>query len=144
MNIRDLLLELVKGQNLYSQLAKVDAVDKSALTCDVSPINGDAKIFDVLLQTGKGKGWVAYPKKGSVVMVTMVSKDSGFVSMLSDVEKFSLETQNESLKKILSDLLDAIAQLTVTCAAPGSPSAPPVNMAAFTQIKTRLDNLLDK
>ncbi len=48
----------------------------------------------------------------------------------------------ESLKKILDDLIDQVNLLTVTCAAPGAPSTVPLNSAAFTAIRTRVDNLL--
>lgn len=49
----------------------------------------------------------------------------------------------QSLGSILQDLLTALQTLTVTCAAPGSPSSPPVNVAAFTALKTRVQALLN-
>lgn len=55
---------------------------------------------------------------------------------------FNIQRGSESLKKIISDTLDGIAQLTVTCASPGSPSTIPVNLVIFQQIKLRLSNLL--
>jgi hypothetical protein len=48
----------------------------------------------------------------------------------------------DTLKGILSDLCDALVQLTVTCASPGSPSSPPVNLASFVEIKAKLETIL--
>jgi len=50
----------------------------------------------------------------------------------------TIKTSTEDLKQILTDILTQLEILTVTCAAPGSPSTPPVNFAAFTAIKLRL------
>lgn len=54
---------------------------------------------------------------------------------------FAVKRGSETLKKLMSDTLDELVALTVTCAAPGSPSTPPVNLAQFTAIKARLINL---
>jgi phage baseplate assembly protein V len=54
---------------------------------------------------------------------------------------FAVKRGTETLKKIISDTLDQIVALTVTCAAPGSPSTVPVNLPAFNAIKARLLNL---
>lgn len=54
---------------------------------------------------------------------------------------FKVKRGTETLKKIISDTLDQIAAITVTCAAPGAPSTPPINLATFTAIKARLLNL---
>lgn len=42
----------------------------------------------------------------------------------------------EDLKELLGMLLDAIVAHTHTSAAPGSPTGPPLNASAFTQLKT--------
>lgn len=48
----------------------------------------------------------------------------------------------ESLKGILTEILDALTTLTVTCTAPGTPSLTPVNSAVFASIKARLSSIL--
>ena len=53
----------------------------------------------------------------------------------------AIELGAETLKAILSDLITQLEVLTVTCSAPASPSSPPINLAAFTAIKTRLNGL---
>lgn len=58
--------------------------------------------------------------------------------------KVSIKNAGANLKIILDALIDAISALTVTCTAPGSPSSPPINVAAFALIKTQLALLLDE
>lgn len=56
-------------------------------------------------------------------------------------EGHTVKKSSETLKKILTDLLDAILQLTVTT--PMGPSGVPINAATFTQIKQRLPQLFE-
>lgn len=51
------------------------------------------------------------------------------------------DTTIEKLEQVidqLSALCDALAALTVTCTAPGSPSSPPVNFASFLTVKSQI------
>ncbi|MBY0244510.1 MAG: hypothetical protein K2Q03_03545 [Sphingobacteriaceae bacterium] len=52
---------------------------------------------------------------------------------------FSVKTASEDLKKVLSDLLDAVGAITVPTGT--GPSGIPVNKPQIDQIKTRLDKL---
>lgn len=61
---------------------------------------------------------------------TMTINESGFL----------MSRGSSGLKKTLSDLIDAISQLTVTTGV--GPSGVPINLSTFTQIKTDLDNYL--
>ena len=54
---------------------------------------------------------------------------------------FTIKKSSESLKKIISDLIDKIVLLTVTT--PNGPSGTPINAADFTAIKSRLPNLFE-
>lgn len=47
----------------------------------------------------------------------------------------------KSLTERLSDTLNNITSLTVTCASSGSPSSAPINSAAFTATKAQVDSL---
>jgi hypothetical protein len=53
---------------------------------------------------------------------------------------FLLKHNNETLKAVLSDLVNAIQGITVTTAQ--GPSSVPINSAAFTAITARLNALL--
>lgn len=67
--------------------AKVLSVDTAEYTCDVEPLDGKADVFGVRLnaQTGQNKGWLCIPAVGSVVVVVMLNKVSGFVAMTSEL-----------------------------------------------------------
>lgn len=53
----------------------------------------------------------------------------------------TIKRSSESLKKIISDILDKI--IAQTHPTPSGPSGPPMNVADFTVIKTRLNNLFE-
>lgn len=59
------------------------------------------------------------------------------------LKKLSIKNDVTDLKTLILALIDAISALTVTCASPGSPSSIPINIAAFTALKTQFQTLLD-
>lgn|GEM_PF-1832194 len=69
-----------------------------------------------------------------------ITHSSGTVAI--DTNGIGIERGGENLKDVLSDLLTAIKLITVTCAAPGSPSTTPLNFASFSLLETRINNLL--
>lgn len=72
---------------------------------------------------------------------TRVSVKAGLVEMTAGgtLEKSAL---GETLKTKLEALIDAITDLTVTCASPGNPSSTPINAATFTTLKSQLSAIL--
>lgn len=99
-NLRDIIQELIKdNEELYSKVCTVLAVDKTKRVCKVSPIDGDAEIFNVRLQsnvTGEF-GLVLFPVIDSAVTVTFLSKDFAFVSQTSTIEEIKLDIGDFSL-----------------------------------------------
>lgn len=72
-----------RNEEVYSIIGKVDAIDKNKRTCDVLPLQDEeAVLYDVRLQAGLegAKGTICFPKVGSVVVVTFLNKDSGYVA----------------------------------------------------------------
>lgn len=70
--------------------AEVLEVDKAALTCVVSPING-AEMFDVRLKASINTvkdGIVEFPVEGTTVLVCLIGNDPemGFVAAVDEVE----------------------------------------------------------
>lgn len=53
-----------------------------------------------------------------------------------------IERAGQSLNSVLESLIAQIQLITVTCAAPGAPSTPPLNTAAFEVVKTQIYALL--
>jgi hypothetical protein len=53
-----------------------------------------------------------------------------------------IERAGQNLKTALDTLITQIQAITVTCAAPGAPSTPPLNVVAFNAVKTQIDQIL--
>ena len=71
------------------------AVDYVNKTCYCTPVNGDADIFNVRLIADYTKdGFILYPKKDSIVVVTFESDSSAYVSMVSEVDEIHLAGVN--------------------------------------------------
>lgn len=144
--------------------AKVLAVDTVAFTCDVEDTEGN-EIFDIMLRAtvdNADEGRVYIPKVNTWVMVGRIGdSDTRFCvllfeeleSVLWDMRTAKMQLDgaglylwtlaaNGTLASLMQELLTALETLTVTCAAAGSPSSPPVNLATFTALKTKFNNLL--
>ncbi len=166
----DIDIEIIQGfYNLARRLpktvvsiAKVTAVDEASATVDVVDVEGN-EIFDVRLKAAldlSDHGINVFPEVGSWVLIANIglSEKEWVVISTTNISKIIVNTSTttleiagdgvaisrgvEDLKTLLTDLLTAITQLTVTCAAAGSPSSPPINLAAFTSLQTRLNSLL--
>ena len=77
----------------------------------------------------------------------LIDKDNVQIkSNLSEIslsqDKIKIQRNDIDLGTVLSQLLDAMSILTVTCTAPGTPSTPPVNVLQFQQIKAQLSMIL--
>lgn len=135
----------------------VESVDKEKATC--SMIVG-GQLFPVVSLRSvitQKTGVVFYPAVQSVIFACKIPGTNRFVALsFSEIESFHitiddteisgskngvvLKRGSESLKKIISDLLDSILQMTVTTGV--GPSGTPINFAQFEQLKSRLNNLL--
>lgn len=118
--LRDALRDLTKpAESYYSVVCTVSDVTDE--TCNCSPVNGDADILDVRLQADVKTGILIKPKDGSIVVVTMLNKHTGFVSMFSEVDSIVLNGDNyDGLVRVndLTNKLNAlINQLTTEHAA---------------------------
>lgn len=58
-------------------------------------------------------------------------------------DKISVQNSSQSLVDLLKALIDEIKLITVTCAAPGSPSGTPLNAAQLTVLATQIEELLE-
>lgn len=135
---------------------------KTKKTIDVKPIDGTAEIFNVRLQAeSENGGLVLIPKEGSMVLVVFLNKNNAAVVNTSEITKYELQVEkcefsidndgfllkkeNETLKKIMGDLIGAIKQMSFTLTTPdtinGSTSLLN-NLAQFTSIETRINQFL--
>lgn len=156
--------------------AKVTKVDTNTETCEVVD-QADNEYFDVRLKASEdkpGEGLLIEPEIGSWVLIANIGMSErayfvigqtviksvtwtiGNTIQRLDETGHKIEAGGESMIGLVSELIDlngnlidAIKQITVLCAAPGSPSGTPVNFAAFdvvntnfSQLKTRFETLL--
>lgn len=73
---------------------------------------------------------------------TMVGVGQSLIKIANSTT--TLNTLLQSLCTDLNNLVSAIAQITVLCAAPGNPSGPPVNAAAISSIGSQISQLATK
>ena len=162
--IRKAFEEMAKKDGpAVSNIAKVKSVDETKATCVLVDENG-MEIFDVRLRpvlTGN-KSFILVPKVGSYVLAVRVEDDDDWMVIASDeIEKigyyigtaifeidatgFLLKKENETLKKIMVDLVGAVKAMSFTLTTPdtinGATTAL-VNTAQFTAIETRINQFL--
>jgi hypothetical protein len=151
-SINKIIDQYFSSEKMYSVVGVVSEVDSATRTCTVSPIDDTPDLFDVRFQASESltEGISIEPKDGSFVTVVFLNNTTGIIISTSEIKsvsiiagagKFDFKNTSEDLKAIISDLIDTINLLTVTT--PSGPSGVPVNIADFTAIKTRLDNLFN-
>ena len=138
-------------------MCKVLEVNESEKTVDVKPIDDSAEIFDVRLQAESDtNGLVIYPKVDSMVLVVFINKNSAAVVNTSEIEKldlviegvelqidkdgFLLKKENETLKKLMADLIKAIKALKFTTN--NGPTINLINIADFIALENRFNQFL--
>lgn len=110
-NLGDIIRKLAaNGEQVYSIPCEVTAVNGDF--ADLTPLNGDAKIFDVKLTAGTSNTpFLITPTVGSTVLATFLSKDTAFVSLYSEIDSVKIRgDQFGGLVKV-QELVDKINQL---------------------------------
>ena len=103
MNIQDAIKiitqrELARSE-MYCVLCKVNSVDTSARTCEVTPLNGKADLFDVRFQAELSltEGVFIEPKVDSTVLVAFINSVQAAVVLCSEVENIYIDTQGDTI-----------------------------------------------
>jgi len=162
--IRKAFEEMAKKEGpAVSNIAKVKSVDETKATCVLVDENG-MEIFDVRLRpvlTGN-KSFILVPKVGSYVLAVRVEDDDDWMVIAADeIEKigyyigtaifemdstgFLLKKENETLKKIMVDLVGAVKAMSFTLTTPDTINGSTTllnNAAQFTAIETRINQFL--
>ncbi len=142
----------------FSLACTVDSVDLTNLTCYCVPINGDADMQEVKLIANNNKGFLIVPAVDSVVIVSLLSGSSYYVSMFSKVDSIQLNgdsyggiprvdplvTKVNALENLLNNVLNVLKTTSIPLAPSGTyPFAPLYaalsNIAPLTQ-KSDLEN----
>lgn len=166
-HIRQLLVELAKEHGpAVSNIAKVKEVNEQKATCVLVDEDGQ-EIFDVRLRPvlNENKSLILIPKLESYVLAVRIEdNDEWFVVGYDQIDKvgyyidqcvfeidsegFLLKKQNETLKKIMVDLVSAIKSIQLLVSTTGTASAQTgqtttlVNMNDFLEIETRINEFL--
>ena len=162
--IREAFEKMAKSDGpAVSNIAKVKSVDETKATCVLIDEDGQ-EFFNVRLRpvlTGN-KSFILVPKLGSYVLAVRVEDDEDWMVIAADeIEKigyyigstifeidatgFSFKKENESLKKLMVDLLGAIKAMSFTLTTPDTINGSTTilnNIAQFTAIETRINQFL--
>lgn len=162
MNKAKQLLEVLQkigtgpGATLFPGIVK--AVDGDS--CTIQAADG-TELYDVRLQaiTENSDGLLLTPELNSVVMLMQVGTQMDYaVVMTSKLQQYELKigqlqlkhtTEGWELKKgsnslgsVLRELITAIQQITCNVTQVGAPTGPPINIADFTTIKSKLEGFI--
>lgn len=139
---------------------KVVSVDKEKGTCVVN--DGEIEYTDVQLSAtieDNGKRFFLFPKVGSFVLVSPINEDIHrlYVEYFSEVDELNFETEKaqmkinnegfllkkeeETLAKLMSDLLQEIQKMRFLTTS-GGPTTKLINRPKFKDIENRFKKLL--
>lgn len=158
MDLKDLLKEVLKNnEEMYSKVCTVETVN--GLVCDCVPVDGSAPILEARLTPNDAAGnyFAVIPKAGSQVIVTFITKDVAFVSMVTDPEKlvyvnddllfevsdkFLIKKGDDNLFKLLTDLVNANKSEIHKTNTGVTLGLNPASNLVYDAIKNRIINIL--
>lgn len=121
--MKEIIQKLARsGDEIYAKICEVTSVNEDDKTANLKPLDGSSEIFDAYLVTDDENGSLYLePKKGSLVCVVFVTKEIAVVVNPSELVKFRLKIstvemdidkdgfllkkENETLKKLIVDIL---------------------------------------
>ncbi|UWY28798.1 hypothetical protein N4T20_02485 [Flavobacterium sp. TR2] len=157
-DLRDTLQNLTQtSDEVYAKVCEVMEIDQDEKTVNVKPVDDTAEIYNVRLQAeSETGGLVLFPKVGSMVLVVFINKNNAAVVNTSEIEKLSLviesckfeadssgfllQKENETLKKLMADLIKAIKALKFTTN--NGPTINLINIEDFIELETRFNGFL--
>lgn len=147
-----------KEEEVYAKICTVLAVNAEEKTADLQPLDGSAEVQDVyLIPDYTNGGMFLEPEIGSLVCIVFITKESGVLVNFSSLknyhvkikevelhiseEGFLLRKQNETLKKLMSDLITEIRRMKFTTNTGSTIRL--VNDSQFVTLENRFKNLLN-
>lgn len=158
MDLKELLKAVLKdNEEMYSKVCTVEVVN--GLVCDCVPVDGSAPILEVRITTNNESEnyFAVIPKVGSQVIVTFLTKDVAFVSIVADPEKlvyksgdllfevsdkFLIKKGGDNLSKLLTDLINANKTEVHKTNTGVTLGLIPNSVVVYDAIKNRITNLL--
>lgn len=143
------------GDEIYAKICEVISVDVENQTADLQPLDGSSEIVDVYLQVAEN-GVFVEPKVGSLVCVVFITKELAVVVNHSEIRQFQIKVEDtefkidedgfllkkeeETLAKLMSDLLKEIQKMKFTTNTGSTIKL--VNAPQFKAIEKRFKKLL--
>lgn len=156
--LKELIQELAKtSDEIYAKVCKVISVDAEEKTADLEPVDGSAVIDEVYIMTDHENGGLYLePVVGSLITVVFVNKETALMVSSSALKQFQikiestelqvdkdglyLKRENETLKALVNDLLEAIKKMKFTTNTGSTIKL--VNITDFINIQNRFKTLL--
>lgn len=156
--MKKIIQQLAKtGDELYAKICEVISVDIEEKTADLQPLDGSAMIDDAYIMVDdENGGTFTEPKVGSLVAVVFVSKEIAVIVGVSELKQFHikiestefqmdadgflLKKENETLKKLMNDLLEAIKKMKFTTNTGSTIQL--VNIQDFINVQNRFKTFL--
>ncbi|MGC4130197.1 MAG: hypothetical protein QM564_11725 [Bergeyella sp.] len=143
-----------KAQTMSLQWAKVKSVDWNEKTCEAEGLRDNLSFYDVLLGIGSLD---VKPKVGSLVVIGIINNDETTPVLISAEEieaieikadkceltindGFLLKKENETLKKLMVDLLQEIQKMKFTTNTGSTIKL--INQIQFKDIENRFKDFL--
>ena len=147
MTIPDILREFHERFNskekLYPVIGTAVNVDAVKKICGFEPLDGGGLRRGIRFNTEEDEpsGITLVPKEGSLIGVTFLNTETGFVSLFGKLEKVHFSAGDEDLKLILNDLIKELKNAVIqTPSGPGTVSEP--TKVLLDAINIRINKLL--
>ncbi len=109
--IRDAVKALSGFNELRYESAACIVSEVTDIDCTCDPIDGTARLFNILFNANNTDGFKLIPQSGSVVIVSLTSNTTGYVSMVSSVDKVYLAGDEHGGVVIVQDLVTKLNAL---------------------------------
>lgn len=156
MNLKQAIQQLAQtGDEKYAKICEVIRVNVDSKTADLQPLDGSSMIDDAYLQVDDN-GIFIEPNVGSLVACVFVTKEIAVVVNHSEIKQFQIQIENtefqidkdgfllkkedETLAKLMSDLISEIRQMKFTTNTGSTITL--VNEPQFITIENRFKKLL--
>lgn len=97
---------------IYSQVAKVTAVDKSEYSCEIELLRGGKRKHARITATlDNGSGIVVFPKQNSKVIVSFIDQTTVFITKYSDIDDIIFFEGKNGGMVLVNSLLEKINRL---------------------------------
>lgn len=156
--MKELIQKLASsGDEIYGKICEVIKVHREGKMADLQPLDGSSPILGAYLMTDDAFGGVFFePQVGSFVTALFITKEIAVVVNTSGLEQiqmkiqgtefqideqgFLLKKENETLKKLMKDLIKAIKKMKFTTNM--GPTIKLINESEFTALEKRFNQFL--